>query len=84
MPDKDSTTEVAAKKTSKNSKKWYKSSFVLGILGICLSLVVVSIVYSTAVILLGTEGETAPKIMIIPQAAFAATMVGIAFYKLFK
>lgn len=68
------------KKTSKNSKKWHQSRFMSAIIGIGKLFAVCSIVYSTSVIVLGTEGVM-PLIMLIPQALLAVLMLGKQFIK---
>jgi hypothetical protein len=82
MFKKKSTDESSSKSTNKANKKVEKQSS-FGILGIALLLVIVSIAYSSAVILLGTDGLT-PKIMLAPQILFGVLVLGIAFYKLSK
>jgi len=77
--DKPKTVEKAVAKVEKSSDK----GFMFGILGIAIALVIVSIAYSTAVILLGTKGIT-PKIMLAPQALFGVVVLGMAFSKIFK
>ena len=51
-----------------------------GIWGVLLLFVLASIAYSTYMVCLGTDGDI-PKLMVIPQAAFA---VLIALYKFAK
>lgn len=76
-------TKVKTKKSEKISVKNSDRGFMFGILGIAIALVIVSIAYSTAVILLGTKGLT-PKIMLAPQVAFGVIVLGMAFSKIFK
>lgn len=83
MFKKDKSKESPVEKTQKPKKKWYKNGFMFGILGISYALVIVSIVYCIAMILLGTKG-TIPKIMVAPAAGFVVISVGIAFSKIFK
>lgn len=44
-------------------------------IGILLAIFCVSIVYSTAVVVLGTSEELTPKIMVIPQALGALYII---------
>lgn len=75
--------DKADKKTEKKAKNNKGNSFVSGILGIALLLVLVSIAYSCVVIWGGTTGLV-PKIMLAPQAAFGVVIAGWAFIKIFK
>lgn len=50
------TTEKSAKKSSKNSARWYKHWSVLGTIGIWLGGVTVSVAYLAVVVLMGTDG----------------------------
>lgn len=68
------------KKTNKKTSKAKAKDGLHGIIGILLALAVISIVYSTAVIAMGTEGLL-PIIMVIPQAALALTIVVWKFCK---
>lgn len=83
MGKSNKNTEVAEKSSAKKASNKRDNGFLFGILGIGISLVVVSIVYCIAVILLGTKGLV-PKIMVAPAGAFVLIVVGIAFSKLFK
>lgn len=83
MFGKTSKTEVVAPNAAKTASKSEKNSILFGILGIWVALAIVSIVYSTTVILLGTSGLTS-RIMIVPQAVTAGVVTIIAFYKIFK
>lgn len=74
------TEKQAEKKTAKNSKPWYKSGWVSAIIGVWLLMAVASIVYSSATIILGTEG-IAPLILIAPQISLA---IVIAIWKFIK
>lgn len=73
----------AVDNSEKSHKSWYKHGFVLGILGLALFLVFVSIAYSVAVIWMGTKGLT-PRIMTAPMIAFDLVLASIAFAKIFK
>lgn len=53
------------------------------ILGICQLLVVVSITYSTAVILIGVDSVES-RIALVPQVVFALAILIKAFSKLYK
>jgi len=79
-----------AKHKSKKPKKVTKIGQELAkkernnvIMGICLLLVVVSIIYSTAVIFLGVDSQ-ASKIALLPQVTFALIILIKAFSKLYK
>jgi hypothetical protein len=72
-----------AKKLTKIQREMVKIQRNRGIMGIGLLLVVVSIAYSTTVILLGVS-SIASKIALLPQIIFAAVTIIIAFYKLYK
>lgn len=73
--------EKAVKKTAKNSKKWYQTPFVSGIIGVGKLFAVASIVYSDAIIVLGTGDDIMPKIMLIPQTLLAAFILIKQFIK---
>lgn len=67
-------------KLSKNSKsKWYQNMFFIGIIGIGLASVIVSIIYSSVRVYMGTDDMTS-RVMIIPQVVFVAFSLLYAFY----
>lgn len=75
----DSNVDKAVTKPAKKAKK----GFLFAIMGIGMLLVIVSITYSTVVIVLGTDGLM-PKIMLAPQALFGVLVLGFASTKIFK
>jgi hypothetical protein len=72
-----------SKEAPVKSTKRARNNIWSGIMGIGMGLVIVSIIYSSTVIFLGTDGIV-PLIMIAPQVAFVAVVGCIAFYKLFN
>lgn len=83
-PSKPAKNSVKAVDNSGVAKRpWYKHGFVLGILGLALFLVFVSIAYSVVVIWMGTKGLT-PRVMTAPIILFDLVLAGIAFSKIFK
>lgn len=71
------------KKTTKTAKKLARQQKIRGIIGIGLLFVVVSIAYSTYMTVLFVDG-TAMVVALTPQVVFAATILLIAFYKIYK
>lgn len=72
-----------SKKLSKDDKKALREQQKRGILGIGLLFVVVSIAYSSYVILNGVD-SIASKVMLVPQVAFALRSLIKAFSKIYK
>lgn len=79
----DASTESNTKKQSKNKSKWYQNSFVRGIIGIVVALVTVSVAYSVGRVYLGDE-DPISRLMITPAALGVLTVIGVAFWKIFK
>lgn len=79
----DASTESNTKKQSKNKTKWYQNSFVRGIIGIVVALVTVSVAYSIGRVYLGDE-DPISRLMITPAALGVLTVIGVAFWKIFK
>ena len=80
MQKSNNNTEVSTEKATKN---WFKkgwNSVLPVIIGIGTLLAVASIVYSSAVIILGTEGLT-PLVLIAPQAVLALVILIKKFVK---
>ncbi len=74
------STEAPAKVTVKKSVKNQWNTTIVGIIGIGELLTIVSIAYSTTVIVLGTEGIV-PIIMISPAVVFALVILIKKFIK---
>ncbi len=72
-----------AKKVTKAEQKLARLQKIRGIIGIGLLFVVVSIAYSTYMTVLFVDG-TIMVVALAPQVAFAATILLIAFYKIYK
>lgn len=72
-----------AKKITKTQKQLERKQKIRGIIGIGLLFVVVSIAYSTYMVNLFVDGP-AMVVALAPQVLFAAVILIIAFYKLFK
>lgn len=72
-----------AKKTTKEERKLARLQKIRGIIGIGLLFVVVSIAYSTYMTVLFVDG-TAMVVALTPQVVFAAIILLIAFYKIYK
>lgn len=79
----EASTETNTKKQSKNKTKWYQNSFVRGIIGIVVALVTVSVAYSIGRVYLGDE-DPISRLMITPAALGVLTVIGVAFWKIFK
>lgn len=71
------------KKGNKISDEIRKNNRNRGIIGICQLFVVVSIIYSTAIILMGVDSQ-ASKAVLLPQFVFALIITFKAFSKLYK
>lgn len=72
-----------ARNTVKIDRELAKQQRNRGILGIGQLLVVVSIIYSTAVVSIGVDSQ-ASKIALFPQSVFALIILTKAFSKLYK
>lgn len=72
-----------SKKLTKVEQKTRRDQKIRGILGIGLLLVTVSVAYSTYMTNLFVDG-TQMIIALVPQVIFAAIIIIIAFYKIFK
>lgn len=72
-----------AKKVTKAEQKLARLQKIRGIIGIGLLFVVVSIAYSTYMTVLFVDGA-AMVVALAPQVVFAATILLIAFYKIYK
>lgn len=82
MLRRKSKDENSSKPANKSNKKVEKQAS-FGILGIALLFVIVSIAYSSTVILLGTDGLL-PKIALAPQILFGVGVLAYVFYKATK
>ena len=87
MPNSKTSTEEtsgsSSKKHSKNTLKWYQHSIMRGIIGIVVALVTVSVAYSVGRVYLGDE-DPISRLMITPAALAVLTVLGVAFWKIFK
>lgn len=72
-----------AKKTTKAQRQLERKQKINGIIGIGLLFVVVSIAYSTYMVNLFVDG-TEMVVALTPQVVFAAVVLLIAFYKIYK
>lgn len=79
----DQSTETSTKKQSKSKQKWYQNSFMRGIIGIVVALVTVSVAYSVGRVYLGDE-DPISRLMITPAALAVLSVLGVAFWKIFK
>jgi hypothetical protein len=77
------TTDKSTNENAKSSAKWYHHWFfqglAFGILGIGLTLVVASIIFSSVRMYLGTT-DTFSHYAIVPQVTFAALAILYAFF----
>lgn len=68
------------KQTKRVKPKKDNKQLLAGIMGLLQLFVVASIVYTTAIILMGSEGLV-PKVLTIPQSVYAAVVVFKRFVK---
>lgn len=82
MPTENSKNKPGVSQAAEPVKgnKKQKRTAKTAIMGVMMLLVIASIAYSTAIIVLGTEGYI-PLIMVAPQAAFAVVALIMRFTK---